>query len=243
MGLKGGDCNRKAEVKIEQCECQFEYFILHLKSRLLKKNNRLILMEWNKMCTLLLWIKPAGSVYATSLLVYWYKKELEHSSPIPMAAAENPSCFNPFSIWSLMIETKGETMIIVRIQKIVVLLQHEEIIEILCSSQNRRETSQKCLSPNSDWTGTSFINLLESKRFFIWEIFETFILDFSKLRFTEIMRVWHPCNVLTHSAACMKPSDWRKCWCKLSKLTNHRVYWESVYQNDVFKTMLTGFHA
>ena len=49
-----------------------------------------------------------------------------------------------------MIETKGETMIIVRIQKIVVLLQHEEIIEILCSSQNRRETSQKCLSPNSD---------------------------------------------------------------------------------------------
>jgi len=45
MGLKGGDCNRKAEVKIEQCECQFEYFILHLKSRLLKKNNRLILME------------------------------------------------------------------------------------------------------------------------------------------------------------------------------------------------------
>jgi len=30
-------------------------------------------------------------------------------------------------------------------------------------------------------------------------------------------------------------------WQKLSKLTNHRVYQELVYRNDVLKTMLTGF--
>ena len=31
-----------------------------------------------------------------------------------------------------------------------------------------------------------------------------------------------------------KPNDWRKC------LTNHRVSWELVYQNEVLKTMLTN---
>ena len=35
------------------------------------------------------------------------------------------------------------------------------------------------------------------------------------------------------SAACVKPSDWCECWCKLSKLTNHGVYQELVYQNEV----------
>ena len=36
-------------------------------------------------------------------------------------------------------------------------------------------------------------------------------------------------------SVCVKPSDWRKLWCKLSKLTNHR---ELVYHDEVFKTML-----
>lgn len=31
-----------------------------------------------------------------------------------------------------------------------------------------------------------------------------------------------------------KPNDWRKC------LTNHRVSWELVYQNEVLKTMCTN---
>ena len=33
--------------------------------------------------------------------------------------------------------------------------------------------------------------------------------------------------------------NWRG-WCKMSKLTNHTVYQELVYRNDVLKTMLTG---
>ena len=37
-------------------------------------------------------------------------------------------------------------------------------------------------------------------------------------------------------SVCVKPSDWRKLWCILSKLTNHM---ELVYHDEVFKTMLT----
>ena len=37
-------------------------------------------------------------------------------------------------------------------------------------------------------------------------------------------------------SVCVKPSDWRKLWCKLSKSINHR---ELVYHDEVFKTMLT----
>ena len=36
----------------------------------------------------------------------------------------------------------------------------------------------------------------------------------------------------------LKLNAW--CWCKYSKLTNHRVYQKLVYWNEVFKTMLTG---
>ena len=36
-------------------------------------------------------------------------------------------------------------------------------------------------------------------------------------------------------SVCVKPSDWRKLWCKLSKSTNHR---ELVYHDEVFKTIL-----
>ena len=34
-----------------------------------------------------------------------------------------------------------------------------------------------------------------------------------------------------------------KCLRKLSQLTNHRVYQELVYQNEVLKTMLTALQA
>ena len=44
-----------------------------------------------------------------------------YSSPIPMTATENPSCFN-CSTWSLMIETKGErTIYSVGIHKVAAL--------------------------------------------------------------------------------------------------------------------------
>ena len=37
-----------------------------------------------------------------------------------------------------------------------------------------------------------------------------------------------------------KSNVWHKCWSILSQLTNHRVYQELVYQNEVMKAMLTG---
>ena len=49
----------------------------------------------------------------------------------------------------------------------------------------------------------------------------------------------HPHYVFSLSLHFVKPSNW--CgWHKLLKLTNHRVYQEVVYQNEVLKTLMTG---
>ena len=48
--------------------------------------------------------------------------------------------------------------------------------------------------------------------------------------------MYHTYHVKGHFAS----DKQTRCWYKLSKVTNQRVYQELVYRNDVFKTMLTG---
>ena len=48
------------------------------------------------------------------------------------------------------------------------------------------------------------------------------------------------CSTCLLNSVRAKPNDLRKCWSKLSQLTNHRVYQELVYRNEVLKTVLTG---
>ena len=58
----------------------------------------------------------------------------------------------------------------------------------------------------------------------------------SKFWLLEITHMYHACHVKRHF-----PSNKQtRCWYKLPKVTNQRVYQTLVYQNEVFKTMLTG---
>ena len=58
-------------------------------------------------------------------------------------------------------------------------------------------------------------------------------VNVSKLPMLWFRRV-SQCLTLKLDSDHRKPNDWRKC------LTNRRVSWELVYQNEVFKTMLTN---
>ena len=58
----------------------------------------------------------------------------------------------------------------------------------------------------------------------------------SKFWLLEITRMYHARHVKRHFAS----DKQTRCWYKLSKVTNQRVYQELVYRNEVFKTMLTG---
>ena len=58
----------------------------------------------------------------------------------------------------------------------------------------------------------------------------------SKFWLLGITRVYHARHVKRHFASDKQTT----CWHELSKVTNQRVYQELVYQNEVFKTMLTG---
>ena len=58
----------------------------------------------------------------------------------------------------------------------------------------------------------------------------------SKFWLLEITHVYHACHVKRHFAS----DKQTRCWYKLPKVTNQRVYQELVYRNEVFKTMLTG---
>ena len=82
-----------------------------------------------------------------------------HSSPIPITAAENPSCFN-CSTWSLITETNGGTTIMV--DKGLTSLEHKAL-ETRGNSWNIKLFPKpvgrmaKWLSHELDWEGTLFV--------------------------------------------------------------------------------------
>ena len=112
-------------------------------------------------------------------------------------------------------------------QKLAGLQRREKIGQAVKNSRAGREMGIACkhhfkyLSPPS-FLPTSRKPFLPSKCQNVWHI-----------------RASHACRIWLY----MSEARWLtflKCWHKLSKLANHRVYQELVYRNEVLQTMLTG---